>query len=233
MSRTLLLAAGVLLAGLGPGCAGHQVENSTSFEIFLQEPPREPEKYRLQVGDELEVRFLHAPEQNVQLAVRPDGFISLPLANEVRAAGRTAEEVREEIAAAWAREYRDPEVAVILRTTAAYKIHVGGQVKSPGMFDLRGERTVLQAIFEAGSFLPTAAIANTILIRPDGPGRFAVIPLDLDAVLTGKDTRQNLVLRPYDAIYVPNSAIADINQWVDQYIRRNIPISLGSTISVN
>jgi len=233
MSGTPLLAAGLLLAGLLAGCAGHQVENATSFEIYLREPPSQSERYVIQVGDELEVRFLHTPEQNVLLQVRPDGFISLPLANEVKAAGRTAEDVRQDITTAWAREYREPEVAVVLKTTTAYKVHVGGQVKSPGMFDLVGERTVLQAIFEAGSFLPTAAIGNTILIRPEGPGRFAVIPLDLNAVMSGKDTRQNLVLRPYDAIYVPNSAIADINQWVDQYIRRNIPISLGSTISVN
>lgn len=233
MSGNPLLAAGVLCAWLLVACAGHQVENATSFEIYLREAPSEPGKYLIQAGDQLEVRFLHTPEQNVLLQVRPDGYISLPLANEVRAAGRTADDVRADISVAWAREYREPEVAVVLRSTTAYKVHVGGQVKSPGMFELLGERTVLQAIFEAGSFLPTASLANVILIRPEGAGRFAVIPLDLDAVLAGKDTRQNLLLRPYDAVYVPNSAIADINQWVDQYIRRNIPISLGSTISVN
>jgi protein involved in polysaccharide export with SLBB domain len=227
------LLAGVLGAWLLGACAGHQVEEPTSFEIYLREPPSEPARYQIQPGDELEVRFLHAPEQNVELVVRPDGFISLPLANEVRAAGRTPEEVRLDIVRAWEKEFRAPEVAVILRSATAYKIHVGGQVKSPGVFELAGERTVLQAIFEAGSFLPTATMANVLVIRPEGAGRFAVIPLDLAKVLDGSDTRQNIALRPYDAVFVPSSAIADINQWVDQYIRRNIPFSLGSTISLN
>jgi protein involved in polysaccharide export with SLBB domain len=233
MSGFSLLAAGVLVAWGLTACAGHQVEEPTSFEIYLREPPQEPARYVIQAGDRLEVRFLHAPEQNVQLVVRPDGYISLPLANEVLAAGRTAEDVRLEITRAWEREYRQPEVAVIVQSATAYKIHVGGQVKSPGVFELLGERTVLQAIFEAGSFLPTATLANVIVIRPEAAGRFAVIPLDLTAVLDGSDTRQNIALRPYDAVYVPSSAIADINQWVDQYIRRNIPFSLGSTISLN
>lgn len=233
MSGNPLQAAGVLVVWALAACAGHQVSDPTSFEIYLREPPSEPAKYVIQPGDQLEVRFLHAPEQNVLLQVRPDGFISLPLAHEVRAAGRTPEDVRQEITRAWEREYRAPEVAVILRSATAYKIHVGGQVKSPGVFELAGERSVLQAIFEAGSFLPTATLGNVLVIRPEGANRFAVIPLDLTAVLDGSDTRQNIALRPYDAVYVPSSAIADINQWVDQYIRRNIPFSLGSTISLN
>jgi protein involved in polysaccharide export with SLBB domain len=205
----------------------HEVENPTSFEIYLEQPSEEPPRYVIEVGDQLEVRFFHMPEQNVLLKVRPDGYVSLPLANEVRAAGRTAEELRLAIVAACQRELRDPEVAVIVQAASAYKVHVGGQVGEPGVIELNGKRTALQAIFEAGGFLPTASPADVVVIRPTGPNKFAVIPIDLERVLDGSDVRQNLTLQPSDAIYVPESPIAHLNRWVDQYIRRNIPVDLG------
>ena len=233
MAGSLLLRLAALFAGaLALACTGHQVENPTSFEIYLVEPPVAPAPYVLEVGDELEVRFLRAPEQNVLLIVRPDGYLSVPLANEVRAAGRTCDEVRAEITAAWAREFRDPEVAVVLKKAAAFRVHVGGEVQSPGVFELVGERTVLAAAFEAGGFLASADLEQVLVIRPDGPARFAVIPLDIQAVLEGRDTRQNLALRPRDAIFVPRSAIGDVNLWVDQYIRKNIPISFGWSLDI-
>ena len=114
-----------------------------------------------------------------------------------------------------------------MRTFADYKVHVGGHVQTPGIFELAGTRNVLQAVFAAGGFRPTASLANVIVIRPRGDGTFAVVPIDLLAVLEGRDTRQNIALRPYDAIYVPPRPIADVNRWVDQYIRQNIPIDLG------
>jgi len=233
MAGSLSSGLALLLAGFPAlACAGHTVENPTSFEIYLAEAPLEAPRYELQAGDELEVRFLHAPEQNVLLVVRPDGFVSVPLANELRAAGRTPEELRLDITAAWARQYREPEVAVVLKKANAYKIHVGGAVASPGIFELGGERNVLDALFEAGGFLPTADLEQVLVIRPAGPGRFAVIPLDLTAVLDASDPRQNLALRPRDAVYVPISAIAEVNRWVDQYIRQNIPISFGWSLEV-
>lgn len=227
MSRILrwMLCCG--LAWLASACLGHTVENPTSYDIYLSAPPPEPEKYIIQPGDQLEVRFFYAPERNVLLPVRPDGFISMPLANEVRAAGLSAEELRVALTAACERELKSPELSVIVRTFSAYKIHVGGHVARGGIFELAGKRTVLQAVLEAGGFLPTASPSDVIVIRPTGEGSFAVIPIDLDAVLEGREMRQNIQLRPYDAVFVPASPIANVNKWVDQYIRQNLPFDLG------
>lgn len=233
MARCLSTWCAVLAVSLALGaCTGHRVERPTSFEVYLGEPSAEPPVYLLQVGDELEVRFLHAPEQNVALVVRPDGCISVPLASDVRAAGRTTEAVRADITTAWERELRAPEIAVVLKRAMPVRVHVGGEVDRPGVFELAGERTVLEAVFEAGGFLPTADLEQILVIRPDGPGRFAVIPLDFKAVLEGRDTRQNLTLRARDAVFAPRSAIADVNVWIDQYIRQNIPISFGWSLDV-
>jgi polysaccharide export outer membrane protein len=230
MSETVHRASLVgLLAGLLllVGCRSYEAANPTSFEIYLEQPPSEPPRYRIEIGDQLEIRFFHLPEQNVLLRVRPDGYVSLPLANEVQAAGRTTEELRQAIVAACQRELRDPEVSVIVQEASAYRVHVGGEVEQPGVFELNGKRTVLQAIFEAGGFRASASPSDVVVIRPTGPGKFAVIPLDLELVLNGEDMRQNLTLQPSDAVYVPASAIANLNRWVDQYIRRNVPLDLG------
>jgi polysaccharide export outer membrane protein len=225
--RPSFLVGVVLTVLLGAGCRSKVPKNPTAYEVYVSSPSDEPPVYVIQPGDELEIRFFHTPEHNVDLPVRPDGYISLPLANEVRAAGRTAEEVRQELERLCSRELEEPEIAVIVRSFTAYRVHVGGHVDRPGMIELKGERTVLQAIFEAGSFLPTASPQHTVVIRRTGPGQFAIIPVDMEEVLYGVNMEQNLTLWPYDAVYVPSSRIADVNLWVEQYIRSNIPFNVG------
>lgn len=186
-----------------------------------------PEPYRIQPGDELEVRFFHTPDQNVTLAVRPDGMISLPLVYELRVAGRTIEEVRRDLVERYSQELASPEIAVILRTFAHYSVHVGGEVDNPGVLQLAGPLTVLQAVFEAGGFLPTASPENVLVVRREDDGGYELVAADLKAVLNGQDVTGNFLLRPYDVVFVPTSHVADVNKWVDQYIRQNIPISFS------
>ena len=186
-------------------------------------PASEP--YRIQPGDELQVRFFHTPEQNVTLVVRPDGLISLPLVYELQAAGRTVEEVRRELTERCSVELAEPEIAVIVRTFSGYRVHVGGEVDKPGVVDLKGPRTVLEAVFEAGGFLPTASPAHVLVVRRGSEGGYELVAANLALVLSGQDGSGNFSLRPFDIVYVPTSRIADVNKWVDQYIRQNIPIS--------
>lgn len=189
--------------------------------------------YRIQPGDELEIRFFHTPEQNVTLPVRPDGFISLPLVYELAVAGRTVEEVRRELVERCSQELVEPEIAVIVRSFTGYRVHVGGEVDSPGVLELSGPCTVLQAVFEAGGFLPTASPADVVVVRREADGSYQLAAADLARVLVGDDAGGNLTLRPYDVVYVPPSRIADVNKWVDQYLRKNIPISLGFNYRLN
>lgn len=188
--------------------------------------------YRIQPGDELEIRFFHTPEQNVVLPVRPDGYISLPLVYELRAAGSTVEELRQELVARCSAELADPEIAVILRTFSGYLVHVGGEVKSPGVLQLTGPRTVLEAVFEAGGFLPSAGTSDVVVVRRLEQGGYELLAANINELLVGEDARGNIVLRPYDVVYVPRSGVADVNKWVDQYIRKNIPIDFSYRLDV-
>jgi len=220
------LATLALLASAS-ACVSHEVVDPTPLDIVLAELPKEPPAYRIQPGDQLEVRFFQVPEQNALLPVRPDGYISLPLATEVRAASRTPEEVRLELQERYSKELRDPQIAVIVQTFSSYRIHVGGHVAQPGLYDLSGGRAVLQVIFEAGGFLDSASLEDVLVMRRTGDESFIVIPLDLEAALSGEDTRQNMMLQPFDLVYVPPSPIANVNRWVDLYLRKNIPFSLS------
>lgn len=206
---------------LGPIPSGQPDVRAESSAVAAAAP------YRLQAGDELEIRFFHTPEQNVTLPVRPDGFISLPLVYELRAAGRTVEEFRRELIERCSSELADPEIAVIVRTFTGYSVHVGGAVDSPGVLELTGTRTVLQAVFEAGGFLPTASPSDVLVVRREDDGSYELVMADLAAVLTGKNALGNFPLRAFDVVYVPTTRIADVNKWVDQYLRLNIPITFS------
>ncbi len=219
LAAALLAIAAIVLA-----CGTTGPSRPTSLRSTFEAPPPPPSPYRIQAGDELEIRFFHTPEQNVTLPVRPDGYISLPLAYEVLAAGRTVEELRADLADRYRRELQQPEVAVILRTFAVGQVHVGGEVGRPGIFDLHGTRTVLQSIFEAGGFLETASIKDVLLVRATDTG-YTLYPIDLQGFLNGKDPNGNPMLQPFDVVYVPTSAITNVNRWVDQYIDKNLPIN--------
>jgi protein involved in polysaccharide export with SLBB domain len=196
-------------------------------------PPEAGRPYRIQPGDQLEIRFFHTPEQNITLPVRPDGIISLPLVHELEVAGRTVEEVRLALVERCSQELAEPEIAVIVRAFSGYLVHVGGEVNRPGVLQLAGPRTVLQAVFEAGGFLPSASPADVLVVRLAEQGNYELVAADLASVLTGESASGNFTLRPFDVVYVPPSTIADVNTWVDQYLRKNLPFNMGLTYRLN
>src|SRR5262245_31923236 len=134
LSRHTRLLAWSLLCAIAACTATHY--GTLPVTSAVSAPPPAPEVYRLKPGDELEIRFFHTPEQNVTLPVRPDGYISLPLAYEIQAAGSTIEELRREITLRCSAELVNPEIAVILRSVSGYSVHVGGEVNKPGVLEL-------------------------------------------------------------------------------------------------
>lgn len=188
-------------------------------------------EYRLQPGDELDIRFYYNPELNSSVLIRPDGRISLPLANEVQAAGLTPAELGQRLRGAYERELRRPELTVIVRSFNSQKVFVGGEVASPGVIQALGPLTVLQSVTQAGGFKETARANEVLIIRRD-PSTSAdpiVIPVDISSVVDGTGTNQDITLMPYDVVYVPKSPVANVNKFVDQYIRQNIPFGFGLT----
>jgi protein involved in polysaccharide export with SLBB domain len=180
--------------------------------------------YILKRGDQLTVKVFGRPELEETLQIRPDGMISVQLLDDVPAAGRTPSELDALLTERYAEFFRDPEVTIIVRSFSGNQIYVGGEVERPGAIPLVGDLTALTAVLYAGGFKGTARTDSVILLRDGGDQKAIVRRLDLKAVLN--DGQQDELLAPYDVIYVPMSRIAKVDKFVDEYIRKLLPITL-------
>ncbi|MCM0082867.1 polysaccharide export protein [Geomonas sp. Red32] len=193
-------------------------------------PARE---YRIQPGDQLDVKFFYNPELNEQLVVRSDGRITLQLINDIVAAGLTPSELTASLTRAYSGELSNPKVAVIVRVSVGDRVYVDGEVNRAGLVQLVGPTTVLQSIAQAGGMKESARSGEVIVLRRGDDSKISVIALNMDDALNGHDVGQDMLLRPNDIVYVPRSAISNINVWVDQYIRKNVPVPIGLGYTVN
>jgi protein involved in polysaccharide export with SLBB domain len=212
---SILLIVAALLAACGAARAPLPTAAPQSVEIG---------EYRIEPGDELEIRFPLNPEMNRVTLVRPDGRLSLQFVGEVYAEGLTPAELAQQLRVAYSKELRDPEVSVIVRTMAA-RVYVDGQIQRPGGYPWSRQITATQAVARAGGLRETAEDEYLLVLRRRADGAQEVHRIQLGG--EGEEQGQNadLYLAPYDLVLVPSSDVADVNKWVDQYIRQNIPIT--------
>ncbi len=185
------------------------------------EPDRLP-KFTLGAGDVLEFRFFYNPELNDTQAVRPDGKIMLQLAGEVSVQGKTPSELREELVKLYTPELKKPEVTVVVRSLYERRVYVGGEVRTPGLITIAGSLTAFEAMMQAGGFNPTTANLSSVIIIRHKDGKRYGGKLDFSEVLKGKEG-PSFLLEPRDIVYVPRTAIVEVNQFIDQYINRMMP----------
>lgn len=220
MLRFLSIA---LLVSLPASCAG--VPGSVlPIELLRNAGVNERAFEEIWPGDVLEVRHRNTPELDATVTVRPDGGISLPLAGQVRAAGRTPAELEIEIELACAREVIRPDVTVIVTEFTGRTVHVGGEVRAPGTIPLVRSTSLLETLLAAGGPLETARLQSVLVIRQFKGGKWRAFDVDVNAVIAGEADAFNLQLQPADVVFVPRSAIANVNLFVDQYIRKNLPV---------
>jgi len=174
----------------------------------------------LEPGDSLEIAFLGAPDLNSTQKIRRDGFITLRLIGELRAAGKTPDMLRKELAKLYSSQLQIKEVSVFVRTSGP--VFVGGFVNEPGEIVVEHPITALEAIMKAGGFDPGNAEVSTVVIIRHDAGKRSTYELDFKPVLNGEEGFP-FYLKPYDIIYVPRTGIAKVNQVVEQYINRMLP----------
>lgn len=217
--KALVLFTLALLVGCSSNVAGR-----TNLSQISSAPVKE---YRIQPGDQLDIKLFYNPELNEVLTVRPDGRITLQLVNDIMAAGRTPAELTAVLTKAYSSELANPKVAVIVRSSVSDKVYVDGEVNRAGMVTLIGPTTVLQSIAQAGGMKDSAKSDEVVVIRKGDDNKVTVLQLNLEDALSGADVSQDIALRPNDIVYVPKSSISNVNTWVDQYIRKNIPLPIG------
>jgi protein involved in polysaccharide export with SLBB domain len=212
----ILMLGGLAICAL-PGCgSGYQGQRDLPPES--SGPPR----VTLSAGDVVDVRFFYTPELNVTQAVRPDGKISLQLIGEVSVEGKSPAELREELLAIYQSHLKEPDVAVIVQSFYRRRIFVGGEVVKPGVVSMPGRMTALDAIMEAGGFrLPTAEVGSVVVVRRQDSVQSGYC-IDLKPALKGGEIRP-FFLEPEDIVYVPQTRITEVGQWIDQHINNLIP----------
>ncbi len=159
--------------------------------------------YLLGPEDVLKVAVWKDEHLTQEMVVRPDGMITFPLIGEIVAAGRTAEDVRFEIAKRLTKYLPTPNVTVTVLKVQSYRIYVLGRVNKPGEYQAGHHTDVLQALSMAGGLTPYAAENDIKIIRRNqGPDEL-VFPFRYGDARKGKDLEQNIILQRGDVVMVP------------------------------
>jgi len=193
----LRVAAGILvaLALTLAGCATQRLKPTPA-----EAPAAGP--YQFGEGDVLAVRVWKNEELSVQVPVRPDGMISVPLLDDVKAAGMTADQLKEEIATKLAEFISNPNVTVILLESAR-RVYVQGEVQRPGPVSLATQLSVVDAITASGGFTPFADEGDIRVIRRNPEGQELEFGFNYKAYVRGRAPGTNIVLQPGDLVVVP------------------------------
>jgi polysaccharide export outer membrane protein len=162
-----------------------------------------PSDYVIGPGDVLQVSIWKNETLSRIVPVRPDGKISLPLLHDVQAAGLTAMQLRDKLANALAEFLPNPEVAVSVNEVHSLRVSILGEVQRPGVLELRGKITILEAIAMAGGFRDFASPSKITVIRTDDKGQSQKIRFNYNKAISSSSDEPNMVLNPGDVIVVP------------------------------
>jgi polysaccharide export outer membrane protein len=161
-----------------------------------------PPGYVIGAEDVLTVVFWRDKEMSADVSVRPDGKVTLPLVNDIDAAGKTPDQLRAVITEAASRFVEAPTVTVVVKQINSRKVFITGMVSKPGVYPLTATTTVLQLISMAGGLSEFAHFKNIIINRVDN-GRQVAVKFNYNDVRKGKNLKQNIELRPGDTVIVP------------------------------
>jgi polysaccharide export outer membrane protein len=161
-----------------------------------------PADYVIGAEDVLSIVVWREKDLTADVMVRPDGKVSLPLLNDVEAAGLTPEELRMRLTEATARYVESPNVTVIVKAINSRKVFITGEVAKPGPYPLGGPTTVLQLIAQAGGLLEYADRENINVMRNSG-AKMSMVRFNYKDVSRGRNVEQNIVLKPGDTVIVP------------------------------
>jgi polysaccharide export outer membrane protein len=169
------------------------------------QPPKqvtEDPNYSIAPEDVLTIDVWKEPEISRTVPVRRDGKISLPLLNDVQAAGLTPTQLSSEIVEKLRATVVHPQVTVIVMQMSGQRIYILGQVNRGGAYPLVPDMTAMQALSVAGGFTPFANVKKIYVTRTEN-GQDKIFPINYKEVVSGRKTQQNIHLKAGDTIVVP------------------------------
>ncbi len=194
--KTSLWAVLALVVCLLAGCASGPAVQTATFDGVLPPPGgatatgegEDEGAYRLGAHDLLHVSVFGVPDLSRDVRISPTGEISLPLAGNVVAAGKTVPELQTAIAARLAESYlQHPQVSVFVKEYASQRITLQGALNNPGIYPVMGKTSLLQAVAMAGGLAPLAEADGVVVFREVDGKRMAAV-FDLSKISTGHAT---------------------------------------------
>jgi polysaccharide export outer membrane protein len=210
LSTSLLMAAWLFFAAgqaqqaqkpATPDTASTKTEASGKAASAAQVSTNDAE-YKIGPQDVLRIDIWKEPEISRVAPVRPDGKISLPLLNDVQAAGLTPMQLANVISDGLKKYISNPQVTVSVAEINSRRVYVTGEVVRSGALPLLPNMTVLQALSSSGGFTQFARIKNIYVLRV-ADGKQEKLPFNYKEVVNGHKPEQNILLQPGDVIVVP------------------------------
>jgi protein involved in polysaccharide export with SLBB domain len=223
LTGSSLLLSLSILTGCTPTWVEKPYQQPEQFATWVDAGPAE---YLMEPGDEVAVTFPFNAELNHQAPVSPDGTFTVPMGGALPAAGRSTTQFAADVDRVL-KEKGITANAHALVSVLQYsgRVYVGGQVAWPGEVPLRTGMDVLQAITAARGMLDTARTDEIVLIRRGPDGRPMLRTINLVALTQRGDPTQAVALRASDTIFVPQSSVAEVGQWVNQHINMALPFN--------
>jgi polysaccharide export outer membrane protein len=194
---------GMLLLFIIASMAYPQADKETLSRKEAQvEIGTDSDQYVIGAEDVLSIHVWKEDAFTRTIPVRMDGKISLPLVQEIKAAGLTPLQLKEVLTRRLKEFIENPVVSVTVTEANSYKVYVSGQVKTPGVYRLRSETSVAQIIPMAGGFTDWANQKKILIIRNEN-GREKRITVNYRKIIRGSDTDSNVILKTGDTIIVP------------------------------
>ena len=189
--------------------------------------------YRLGPGDVVEVSVFGVEAlSDIKCRIGGDGYASLPLVGPVKLGGLTVREAQNAVAKAYKTYINNPRVTLYVSEYHNYRVSVLGEVKNPSVYELKGPRSLLGVIAQAGGVTDDADHTITVVRTENGTRRSMII--NLDQLITGKDPTGNIMVQANDVIYVPLAG----SYFVDGMVRRpgayhlTEPVTLSKAIAM-
>jgi polysaccharide export outer membrane protein len=212
MKRTMILAAAIWLASSGGTWAAQKKDAPVTSARNTADPAGDAKtgptpattdpSYVIGPEDMLDISVWKEPDVSRVVPVRPDGRISLPLINDVPAAGMSPQQLASAVTEKLRKYLNEPQVTVIVTQINSQRVFVVGEVLRAGAFPLIPGMTVLQALSSAGGFTTFADVKKIHVMRLQN-GKHVELPFNYRDVLKGDNPGQNIKLEPGDTVVVP------------------------------
>lgn len=204
MKRLMIIG----IIGLAISCLSTPIAYSqTERELLLKKEsqaavPADSADYIIGPEDNLYIHVWNEQHLSRTVLVRMDGKISLPLVDEIQAAGLTPLQLKESLTQKLKDFVDAPNVSVMVMDTNSFKVYISGEIAKPGVYTLKSETSLLQFVIMAGGFTQWANQKKILIIRKEN-GKEKRMKINYKKIVKGDDPGSNIVLKPGDTIIVP------------------------------